>query len=73
MINQTRWNGTQAELLVLVDVLKRHCTCQGGEAGWCAPHQMLADQRAVDGLLFARRIVERLMLEEFGATSPANS
>jgi hypothetical protein len=32
----------------------------------CASHRMLADdQRALDGLLFGRRIVERLLWEEF--------
>lgn len=72
MINQTRWNGTQAELLVLVDVLKRHCTCQAGSTQrWCASHEILADQRAIDGLLFGRTIVERLINEEFAGAKPA--
>ena len=75
MINQTRWNGTQAELLVLVDVLKRNCSCQAGDTAerWCASHQILANQRAVDGLLFGRTIVERLITEEFAGASPAIS
>ena len=70
MIHRTRWNGTETELLVLVDVLGRHCTCRG--AGLCAPHTMLTEQRLVDGLLFGRRIVQRLLSEEFESTAPAN-
>jgi len=32
----------------------------------CAPHRMLTeDQRALNGLLFARRMAERLLREEF--------
>jgi len=32
----------------------------------CAPHRMLTeDQRALNGLLFARRMAERLRHEEF--------
>jgi hypothetical protein len=32
----------------------------------CAPHRMLTeDQRALNGLLFARRMAERLSHEEF--------
>jgi hypothetical protein len=32
----------------------------------CAPHEMLSsDQRAIDGLLFARRIAAALRSEEF--------
>ena len=70
MINRTRWNGTEAELLVLVDVLGRHCACRG--RGLCAPHGMLTEQRSVDGLLFGRRIVQRLLTEEFESTASAN-
>ena len=40
----------------------------------CAPHRMLTeDQRALNGLLFARRMAERLRHEEFSrARSAAN-
>jgi hypothetical protein len=32
----------------------------------CAPHRMLTeDQRALNGLLFVRRVVDRLRREEF--------
>jgi len=52
--------------------LKRHCTCQVGvEERGCPSHELLADQRAVDGLLFARTIAERLIAEEFAGAAPA--
>jgi len=40
----------------------------------CAPHRMLTDdQRALNGLLFARRMAQRLRGEEFSAIEPAAS
>ena len=73
MVNRTRWNGTEAELLILVDVLGRHCACQAVRPGeLCPPHGMLAKQRSVDGLVFGRRIAQRLIAEEFESTAPAN-
>ena len=50
--------------------LSRNCSCvvtaEGVRLSTCAPHEMLSsDQRAVDGLLFARRIAVRLRSEEF--------
>jgi hypothetical protein len=73
MTNRTRWNGTEAELLVLVDVLGRNCVCHGIRGGGlCAAHGMLTEQRSVDGLLFGRRISTRLLSEEFESTTPAS-
>jgi hypothetical protein len=49
--------------------LARNCTCKYGDANerteTCAPHAALADQRWLDGLLFARRINSRLHKEEW--------
>jgi hypothetical protein len=72
------WNGTQAESLDLAAAINRNCTCQYGLDGertmTCAPHHMLIDdQRALDGLLFFRRIAERLKLEELNQPSPTNA
>ena len=40
----------------------------------CAPHRMLTeDQRALNGLLFARRLVERLRREELTRTRGSSS
>jgi hypothetical protein len=63
------WYGTQQESFDLVNAVARNCECQFGTMGvrlsTCAPHRMLMeDQRALNGLLFARRIAERLRREE---------
>ncbi|MBV9175018.1 MAG: hypothetical protein JOZ81_33600 [Chloroflexi bacterium] len=63
------WHGTQTEALELLEALSRNCSCvmtaEGVRVTTCAPHEMLStDQRAVDGLLFARRIAQRLRSEE---------
>ena len=81
MSKRTSWNGSEAELLVLIDILSRNCTCQNrpaeraGQPGgaWCGAHSMLFDQRAVDGLLFGRRTVERLLVKEFAIDVPATA
>ena len=67
---RVQWHGTRAEGVELVETLDRHCSCeftaQRMRASVCPPHEMLiSDQRAIDGLLFARRIAARLRSEEF--------
>jgi hypothetical protein len=63
------WNGTTDEALALLHALREHCDCavsEGRTVSPCASHSMLAhDQRAVDGLLFMRRMAARLLAEEF--------
>ena len=68
-MNATIWHGTQSESFELVAALSRNCSCEvaadGTRLKTCAPHQMLIDdQRALDGLLYARRIRHRLLKEE---------
>jgi hypothetical protein len=70
MATSVLWHGSQTEALELLQALSRNCSCvvtaEGVRLSTCAPHEMLSsDQRAVDGLLFARRIVPRLRSEEF--------
>ena len=70
MAVQVVWHGTQQESFDLVNAIARNCTCEFGLMGvrlaTCAPHRMLTeDQRALNGLLFARRMAERLSREEF--------
>ena len=70
MTMQVVWHGTQQESFDLVNAIARNCTCESGLMGvrlaTCAPHRMLTeDQRALNGLLFARRMAERLRHEEF--------
>jgi hypothetical protein len=69
MAMQVVWHGTQQESFDLVNAIARNCTCEFGLMGvrlaTCAPHRMLTeDQRALNGLLFARRMAERLRREE---------
>jgi hypothetical protein len=70
MASSVLWHGSQTEALDLLQALSRHCSCvvsaEGVRVSTCPPHQMLSvDQRAIDGLLFARRIAVRLQREEF--------
>jgi len=63
------WHGTQQESDDLLRIAASNCTCQEGAwpgaTGVCDIHRMLReDQRALDGLVFARRIAERLSREE---------
>ena len=72
MFYQVVWNGTQEESFALVNAIARNCTCEFGLLGvrlsTCAPHRMLTeDQRALNGLLFARKMLDRLLREEFSS------
>src|SRR5438309_1430884 len=74
MSNSVVWHGSQSETFELLQALSRNCSCvvtaEGVRLSTCAPHQMLVnDQRAIDGLLFARRIADRLRREEFAAVT----
>jgi hypothetical protein len=68
MTRRIRWNGTSDEALALLHALREHCACRlehGRTVAPCAGHAMLVhDQRAVDGLLFMRRMAPRLLAEE---------
>jgi len=69
MAQRITWNGTTDEGLALLHALSEHCSCSvdyGRTVAVCPGHLMLAhDQRAVDGLLFMRRMAARLLTEEF--------
>ena len=78
MAMQVVWHGSQQESFDLVNAIARNCTCEFGLMGvrlaTCAPHRMLTeDQRALNGLLFARRMAERLRREEFSRAKPPAS
>lgn len=78
MAVQVVWHGTQQESFDLVNAIARYCTCEFGLMGvrlaTCAPHRMLTeDQRALNGLLFARRMQARLQKEEFTRAKSAAS
>jgi hypothetical protein len=65
------WRGGEADILRLLEAVQHNCACSGqrydGERrSCCAAHQMLAfDQRALDGLLFARWLAAQLEGEEW--------
>jgi hypothetical protein len=63
------WHGTLNERRELSKAMRHNCACEFSRIGvrlsTCASHHMLnEDQRALDGLLFARRIAGRLRHEE---------
>ena len=71
---QAIWNGTAAESDDLLLTLARNCACEFGVAGartkTCPPHDALVhSQRFLDGLIFARRIAQRLIAEEWSTAS----
>ena len=76
MPRRITWNGTTDEALALLHALRAHCECridEGRTVASCASHHMLVgDQRAVDGLLFMRRMAARLLAEEF-ALAPSRA
>jgi hypothetical protein len=63
------WHGTEAQATALLRAIEHNCECTRTAAGArlqaCAAHAMLiADQRALDGLLFVRSLAARLQAEE---------
>jgi hypothetical protein len=70
------WNGTEAERDELLKAMDDNCACTYSEMTQarmttCGAHQLLTgDQQALDRLLFARRIRDRLDAEEQSNDSP---
>lgn len=69
-MTQAVFHGTEEEALALLQAIDRNCVCNRplgilvGDP--CLTHMMLVDQqRQLDGLLFARRNVDKLLVEEF--------
>jgi hypothetical protein len=73
MPHAPEWHGTQTEGFALQEALRAWCNCEfnpndGMRTSTCAGHKMFAeDQRALDGLVFARRMANCLIREEFSA------
>jgi hypothetical protein len=68
------WNGTLIEQLELVAAIERNCECKfdgmGVRLDACHSHTMLVrDQRALNGLLWARRLAKHRLAEE-GISAP---
>jgi hypothetical protein len=69
MTTDSTWHGTYLEQLDLLRAIAHNCECEVDDMGVqleaCASHRMLInDQRTLDGLLFARRIADRLKQQE---------
>ncbi|MCA1644223.1 MAG: hypothetical protein LC797_01735 [Chloroflexi bacterium] len=72
------WSGTNQEAHDLLVAVLRHCTCvledDGRRDTTCPPHAMLfTDQRAINGLLFARHLRAQLRAEEFAPVKPTRA
>ena len=68
-VGHVLWNGTLGEQLDLMAAVQHNCECTFDgmlrRFTTCSSHAMLSrDQRALDGLLWHRRLVERLRTEE---------
>ncbi len=68
------WHGGREELILLRQCVREHCTCPPGQGAWieqqCSAHQMLADQRMLDHLAFARGLRDRYIDSEWMGTRP---
>jgi hypothetical protein len=67
--SRVEWHGTLREQLDLIAAVQHNCECSfdatDGSHAICAVHVMYAkDQRALDGLLWNRHLVDRLRSEE---------
>jgi hypothetical protein len=67
--DHVEWHGTLIEQLDLMAAVQHNCECRYDSLGQsrtaCASHVMLAsDQRALNGLLWNRRLAQRLLIQE---------
>jgi hypothetical protein len=70
------WNGTPEERLELLSAVQRNCMCiidvKGARVSVCGADTMLVQhQRVLNGLLFAGRIANRFIREEWLPGDPA--
>jgi hypothetical protein len=63
------WNGTPSEYLELVCILDRNCECEQGMTP-CGAHALRDDQRALNGLLYGRRLAAQFGYEEWLTHAP---
>ena len=70
MVLAAVFHGSPVELHALMAAVDRNCTCTATPetvSGHCPAHKALLDQHFLDHVLFARRLAEQLLLEEFRA------
>jgi hypothetical protein len=62
------WNGTLSEQLDLVAAVQHNCGCSfegtTSSLSACSSHTMVREQTALDGMLWIRHLVVRLLAEE---------
>lgn len=58
----TVWKGTYPELERLVAAIASNCQCPQK----CPAHELLLEQRNIDGLIYVAHTVGRFMAAEFG-------
>jgi hypothetical protein len=68
-VDHVEWHGTLTEQLDLMAAVQHNCEClydtMAQSRTACASHVMLAsDQRALNGLLWCRRLAQQLLVEE---------
>jgi hypothetical protein len=66
------WHGSPQDVARLVAAVRVHCRCsqpRTGDLSLCSVHQILADQHILDGLAFARAVVNRTLDEEWRVPS----
>ncbi len=72
MNNEAVWHGTPEQRVELAKAVAHNCACECGGPGShvlkCAAHAILENQRMLDGLVFSRHMVERLVAREFDSS-----
>jgi hypothetical protein len=63
-LERVTWHGSATAGRRLVRAIRRYCNCHPSSP-LCAAHAVILDQRALDGLLFARYLAPRLRAQEF--------
>jgi hypothetical protein len=71
------WRGTTEESLALLAAVESNCVCvfdfeaKGARVSVCDAHALLVQgQRVLNGLVFARRIADRLVRQEWLREDP---
>ena len=62
------FHGDAIETRDLMRAIDHNCSCETNDglvSGDCPAHRAMLDQRWLNGLLFARYMTERLLVEEF--------
>lgn len=58
------WHGDMQQAYELAAAVARHCDCRA-EKRQCGGHAAMLEQRFIDGVLYGRWMVERMINEEW--------